>query len=264
MLHKLREQGLKALAKVINPPVNAPSSMKGKVSIVPGAVNYVDTVSGDQGVRPTFLVDPDLNAIGVYEQQSRESIKNGFFSDLFLSLSNKPNMTATEVLERHEEKLLLLGPVIERVMPELLDPLLDLVFDACFRAGIIPDAPPELGNSNISVEYISPLAQAQKAVGVSSIEQVASFVGNLSGIMPEVLDIFDGDEAVKQYADMLGIPPKVLRGELEVEQLRQARQQAQAQEQAQEQASQRVQGAKLLSETSVTGDTALTRIAPAL
>jgi hypothetical protein len=167
-------------------------------------------------------------------------------------------------MERHEEKLLLLGPVIERVMPELLDPLLDLVFDACFRAGIIPEAPPELGDASINVEYISPLAQAQKAVGGSAIEQVAAFTGNLAGIFPEVRDRFDEDEAVKQYADMLGVPPKVIRGDLEVDQIRQERQQAQAQEQAQEQASQSVQGAKLLSETSVSGDTALTRVAQAM
>ena len=54
-------------------------------------------------------------------RDTQNAIKQGFFNDLFLMILSDKNMTATEVARRHEEKLAILGPVIERQNSEMLD-----------------------------------------------------------------------------------------------------------------------------------------------
>jgi hypothetical protein len=163
-------------------------------------------------------------------------------------------------VERHEEKMLQLGPVMERLTDELLDPLIDRTFAILLRSGDLPPPPEELQGVELRVEYLSILAQAQKLVGTSAVERLASFVGNLAGVRPEVLDKVNFDEMVNHYGDMLGVPPKLIRPDDEVASMRQQRaQQQQAAEQAQA-AAQSVQGAKVLSETDTGSDNALTRI----
>jgi hypothetical protein len=96
------------------------------------------------------------------------------------------------------------------------------------------------------------------------VERVASFVGNLAGVVPDVLDKMDFDQMVDEYAGMLGVPPRIIRTDEQVAQLRAGRQQAQQQAQQQQQMMQAAQGAKLLSETDMGTDNALTRAAQSL
>ena len=113
---------------------------------------------------------------------------------------------------------------------------------------------------DLNVEYVSILAQAQKALGVSGIERAISFAGNLAGIQPDIIDKIDFDQAVDEYTAMLGVPPTIVRSDQDVAQMRQARAQAQQQQAAMEQMSAGIQGAKLLSETNVTDPSALTAL----
>jgi hypothetical protein len=203
-----------------------------------------------------------IAVVGAEIREHEARIKTAFFADLWLSLTqgDAGQMTAREVVERHEEKMLQLGPVMERLTDELLDPLIDRAFGILLRNGDLPPPPEELLGMELRVEYLSILAQAQKLVGTSAVERLASFVGNLAGVRPEVLDKVDFDEMVDAYGGMLGVPPQLIRPDEDVAELRQARAQAQAQaEQAQAMAAS-VQGAKVLSETDTGGDNALTRM----
>lgn len=233
MLQTMEEKKLKALNKMVDPPMNAPSSMKDKggVTIVAGGVNYSENTSGNNAVTPTYLVRPDLQDMAYETDRVEKRIKRFFYSDLFLALIGETKtMTATEVAKRLEEKLLMLGPVVERIQQELLEPIVDRVFAIASRLEIIPLAPQELLGKNVKVNYISRLAQAQKVVGISPINEIANFVAGLAQIVPSVVDKFDADECVDQFLDAVGAPPKVIRTDDEVAKMRevQAAQQAQA------------------------------------
>lgn len=154
----------------------------------------------------------------------------------------------------------MLGPVLERLNDELLDPLIDRVFGIMLRQGAIPEPPRALQGQEIRVEYISVMAQAMKMVGLSSVERLLGFVGNLAGANPSVLDKIDGDAAVDAYAEMVGAPPGIVVGADVVTKIRQEREQAAAQAQAMQAMQTGAQGAKLLSETDTGGDNALTRM----
>jgi len=264
MLQKMQEDSLEALDKVVRPPMNAPQSMKhtGGGTIISGGVNYIDVMQGSQGFTPTYQISPDINAMEAKIFNTQTAIKEGLFNDLFLMLaqSSGPQMTATEVVERHEEKMLMIGPVIERIMPELLDPAVDRVYDLMFRKGLIPPPPQELQGMDLQVEYISVLAQAQKLVGLTSIEQLAGYVGNISAVKPEVVDKIDWDASVEEYADMIGAPARLVVPDDAVDEIRDARAEQIAQANAQEATTQAAANAKVLSETDTGTNNALTAL----
>ena len=217
-----------------NPPLQVPTSMKNRdVERLPGGVTYVDVAGGSQGVKTAFEVNLNLNDLLMDIQDVRHRIEGSFYADLFLMLANQTDsrMTATEVAERHEEKLLMLGPVLERLQNELLDPLIELTFDQIIASGIAPPPPEAMQGHDINVELVSMLAQAQRAVGTNSIDRFIGTVGSVAQFKPEVLDKIDGDKLTDIYADSLGIDPRILLAQDKVDALRAQR--AQAQQQAQ-------------------------------
>ena len=218
------------------PPLQAPTSMKSRdVDTLPGGISFVDAATPNGGIRSAFEVSIDLSHLLADIQDVRERIKGGFYADLFLMLANgtNPQMTATEVAERHEEKLLMLGPVLERMHNEILDPLIEMTFSRMVEAGIVPPPPEELQGIELNVEFVSMLAQAQRAVATNSVDRFVGNLGAVAGIKPEVLDKFDADRWADAYADMLGIDPELIVPGDQVALIRQQRAKAaEAQQQA--------------------------------
>ena len=247
---------MKALQKEVDPPMNAPPGMK-NASIVPGAINYIP-VTGGQAFTPAIAVKSNPQGTMVAIQETKEAIKEDLYNDLFKMLAIAGgSMTATEVRERVEEKLILLGPVLERLQSELLTPVVDRTFGIMYRNQRIPEPPEELQGRELKVEYVSLLAQAQKAVGTMSIEQFMRFISASAQMYQEALDIMDIDETAEEYAELLGVPPGMIRGKDERDEIRQFRaQQQQAVLQAQAE-SQRIDDMKKLSEVDLGSDNAL-------
>lgn len=206
-----------------NPPLQVPTSMKNRdVERLPGGITFVDMAGPSQGVKTAFEVRLDLNHLLGDIQDVRQRIDSAFYADLFLMLANQTDakMTATEVAERHEEKMLMLGPVLERLQNELLDPLIEITFDAIVEAGLLPQPPEEMQGHDISVELVSMLAQAQRAIATNSIDRFIGTVGQVAQFKPEVLDKIDGDRLVEVYADSLGVDPTLLMANDKVDALR--------------------------------------------
>lgn len=219
-----------------NPPIQVPVAYKDhQKNRLPGGVFHVDTATPGGGVRTAFEVNLDLGALLADIQDVRGRIDSAFYADLFLMLSqmDRSGVTATEVAERHEEKLLMLGPVLERLHNELLNPLIDITFNYCAEAGILPESPPELEGLDLNVEFISTLAQAQRAVGAASLDRLLGVIGNLAALNPDIVDKVDMDQAVDDYADMYGVSPEIVVPDDRVAEIRAARaKQQQAQQQA--------------------------------
>lgn len=218
------------------PPLQAPTSLKSRdVDTLPGGISFVDAAAPNGGIRSAFEVNIDLSHLLADIQDVRERIKGSFYADLFLMLANgtNPQMTATEVAERHEEKLLMLGPVLERMHNEILDPLIEMTFSRMVEAGIVPPPPDELQGMELNVEFVSMLAQAQRAIATNSVDRFVGNLGAVAGIKPEVLDKFDADRWADAYADMLGIDPELIVPGEQVALIRKQRAEAaQAQQQA--------------------------------
>lgn len=252
-----------ALDKLVDPPLQAPAEMKGRrISIVPGDTSYVDQRGPGTGIAPIYQVNPDFNAILQDIQTTEHRINQAYFVDLFLmftNIENRERVTAEEITRKHEEKLLMLGPMLQRTQHELFDPIIDRTFNIALRADIVPDPPPQLQGQALRVEYISPLFQAQKAIATASIERMAAFVGNLAGAgNPSVIDKFDADQAVDEYADAIGVNPNIILTDEEVEDVRADRARQQQAERAAQAALPAAEAAKKASETDTAGKNLLT------
>lgn len=219
-----------------NPPLQVPGALKNReVERLPGGVNYVDVAGPNASIKTAFEVNLRLDYLLSDIQDVRQRIEGCFYADLFLMLANQTDtrMTATEVAERHEEKLLMLGPVLERLQNELLDPLIEMTFEEVMAAGIAPPLPEELEGHPINVELVSMLAQAQRAIGTNSIDRFVGNMGQVATFKPAVLDKFNADKWVNVYSDSLGIDPQIIVSDEDVAALRQQRaQQQQAAQQA--------------------------------
>jgi hypothetical protein len=248
------KRAAQAIEKMVNPPMTGPSHLRNqKASILPGDITYLDVREGQQGFRPAHEVSARINELEMKQEQVRARIRRAFYEDLFLMMANdaRSNVTAREIEERHQEKLLALGPVLEQLNQDLLDPLIDNAFNIMLMKGLIPPPPEEIAGQDLKVEYISIMAQAQKLVGIAGIERFTGFVGQLAAASPEVLDKIDFDQAVDIYGDMTSVPPGLVRTDEEVEELRASRAESQRQAQAMEQLNQETAALKNLSQTNV-------------
>lgn len=245
------------------PPLQAPTSLKSRdVDTLPGGISFVDAAAPNGGIRSAFEVNIDLSHLLNDIQDVRERIKGGFYADLFLMLANgtNPQMTATEVAERHEEKLLMLGPVLERMHNEILDPLIEMTFSRMVEANIVPPPPDELQGMELNVEFVSMLAQAQRAIATNSVDRFVGNLGAVAGIKPEVLDKFDADRWADAYADMLGIDPELIVPGDQVALIRKQRAEAQAQAQQAAMLNQGADTAQKLGSVDTSQQSALTDV----
>jgi hypothetical protein len=257
-----------AIAKMVDPPLVGPPNLRAaKTSLLPGDVTYVDE-GGKPMLRSIHEVNLRVDHLVMDIQEVQYRIQRAFYEDLFLMLAQSDRLrgqppTAREVEERHEEKLLALGPVLERTNDELLDRIIDRVFNMMDRAGIIPEAPEALDQVRLKVEYTSIMAQAQKLVSVAGQDRFLQSALVLAESFPEVTQKIKGSVVVDTYADMYGVPPDMIRTDEEVAELM-------AQQQQRQQAIEEAQVAKDMSTaaknagtTPMEGDTLLNRAAAA-
>ena len=246
-LQQMQFRKSQAIDYKVHPPVLIPSEMKNMgTQFLPGGVIPYSNAQQAQQIRSAYMVDLDLNSLLVDIQDVRQRINEAFYRDIFMLMVNSTDktMTATEVTERHEEKMLLMGPVLERLNAEMLDPLINIVFNKLVQADLLPPLPEDLQGQQLNVEFISILAQAQKAISTNSVDRMFSVLGNLAGMKPDIVDNVDLDFWPQWYADALGVDPRFIVSGKKVAVIREQRAQAEQQAAAMEQIQGATQAAK--------------------
>lgn len=224
-----------ALDKTVNPPMVGHTALRNqKVSLLPGDITYVDEKEGLKGFRSAHDINFNIQGAEGKQDQVRQRINRSFFVDLFLqlTLSDRRQITAREIDERHDEKLLALGPVLEQLNQDLLDPLIENTYLILNEKRLLPEPPEELQGRELKIEYISTMAQAQKLVSIGSVDRLSSFAFQVSQVDPNARDKINTDELIDVYSDLLGAPPSLIFSDEEVAEIRQKRAQAQSQAQA--------------------------------
>jgi len=252
-----------AIDKTVNPPMVADVQLKNQpASLLPGGTTYVAGMmqTGNAGFAPVYgNWKPGIAEISEDLNEIRQRIKTIFFNDLFQVISQfqtRSNVSATEIDARRSEAMVMLGPVLERIQYELLDPIIERTFAVMVRARVLPPPPPEIAGQNIDIEYISMLLTAQLASATSGIERTLQLAGGLIGADPGVMDNLDLDFAIAKYSTLMNNDPRLIRSPDELKAIRQQRQQqAQAAQQAQqaEKAATMAQAGKTMSEIDVGG-----------
>ena len=227
VLNKMVENSLKAAAKQIDPPLLIPDDgMLAPIRMSPGSINYYRSGSRDR-IEPLNINANNTTTIN-NENQRRDAINKMFHIDQLVVTENR-NMTATEVIQRQEEKMRILGPVLGRLQSELLSPLITRVFNILLRNGLFLQSPDILQQQELKIEFVSPMALAQRGQELQSLMRGLEIFGSLAQTMP-VMDYIDENGLVKNIIDILGLPAKVIKSDAEVEQIRADRAEQEAQQ----------------------------------
>ncbi len=222
LLNKIVKTTIKAAEKVVDPPLQVPDD--GFISpfkTTPGGIMYYKAGRPDR-IEP--LVTKANIGLGIeMENQRREAIDKAFFVDLFLMLAERKNMTAYEVSERIDEKLIILGPMLGRLQAELFEPLITRSLGILLRAGKLPPVPD--GLDAYEIEYVGKLAAALKIIEIRAMTATLQYIAPLANINPAVMDNFDDDRVTRGVSERMGIPGDWLRPFDAVKKLREVRQQ---------------------------------------
>lgn len=244
-----------SIDKLANPPMVADVELKNKpASTLPGGVTFVTKKDG-AGFKPAYEnfrppVQEMMQDIGEIQQR----VKDTFFNDLFLMISSLDTVrTATEIDARREEKLVMLGPVLERLQSEGQDPIIERVFGIMSRRGLFDPPPPEIEGQQIQIEYVSMLAEAQRAAHTTGMERFLAQLGNVGAVRPDILDIPHWDRMLTRYGMVLGNDPSDLKSTEELAAYRAEKAKMQAQQATLTSIPPAADAAKVLSETNVGG-----------
>ena len=246
-LQVMKKDQLLGIEMGVKPPVTVTHDVMnyGGVNMYPGGMTKMS--DANSAVRPLFQVGLDIDHVSAEITLTKDDIKRAYAADLFLMLDNIDNgqMTAREIVERQQEKLQQLGPVVQRLQDEFLNNILERVYNILDRSGIFPPIPDDvletLSGKEMKIEYISPLAQAQKMSGLVNIEQAVSFTLQIAQAWPDAVKVIDPLATVEKYMELLGAPAAMRRSEEEVQQMIQAEQEAMQQAQQEQQAMQMAQ-----------------------
>jgi len=261
-LQVMEVRKLVGLDKMTDPPLQIPDDHTIANSQPGGITRYAKGVGSGDGVRPTYMVNLNLADLRAEISAKEDKINEYFYKNLFLMLEqiDRPNMTATEIVKRHEEKVMALIPTLERLKTEKYDPLIDRTFAIMVRKMMIPQAPQELSDKFLHVDYISTLAQAQKMVETVKSDQLLDHAGRLAALAPTALDNYDFDKEARDYGENLGADPRLIRSDDEVAALREARAKEQNQQKIAQEMAAATAGAKTLSDTKLGQGSALDKV----
>ena len=268
ILHKRKGQ---AIEKKINPPMNAPAHMKNaKLSVLPGEVNYIDPRAENAGgFVPAYQIQFDITELKDDILAHQRRVQRAYHEDTFRLLiddERQQRATAAEIHAKQQEKMLDLGPVLEQLNQDMLDPLIDIIWYIMSQSTLpngepmIPQPPNVIAGQDIKVEYVSIMALAQKANMLGSYDRFAMFVGQLAAVDPSVLDMVNRDKLVFHYAEMCGVATDVTVDEDKVAAIRAQRAKQQQMQQQAAVIQQGADAANKLAGADMEGDNALTRL----
>lgn len=250
LLNSMKADYLAALELKINPPVFLPGAAGDqKISMKPGAVNYTGGNGGES--MPVFLPTQgvSLNEVAQHMQECRAQIDDEFFTSVLYQLAmaaaaqNNPQMTAREVEERSDEKVLVLAPVVSRLYSEFLNAVVIRVLDLALEHGMAPTPPAVLLQTGdgipASIRYLSRLDAKINEIMMRNTLFAAQNVAQLQATaaqVPELGDMLDIRKASRSILFALNVEADVIRTEKQADESLQARQAAQAQAAQQAQA----------------------------
>lgn len=220
MLNLMSKTIIQAAQKQIDPPLLVPDDgFILPIRTNPGGLNFYRAGSRDT-ITP-LNVGANIPIGLQMEEQRRIAIRSAFYVDQLLS-GGAPNMTATEVIQRQEERMRVIGPVLGRLMNEMLRPLIDRTFALMLREEMLQQAPEILQGRDVDIEYVSPLARAQKSSSLNNTMKALEILLPLSQQLP-VGDHVDPDGLVRHVTDALGVPKSVLNSDAQIQQQREER-----------------------------------------
>lgn len=248
---KRKAQGLD---KMINPPIVADIQLEHRpTALMPNGITFV-AGSNNVGAKPLYQIQAPLQEMTEDIREIQLRIRETFHNDLFNMISQLDTVrSAAEIEARREEKLVMLGSVLDRFESEALGPAIKRLYAIMERQEMLPEPPPEIENADIEIQYVSILSTAQSAVAAAPVERWVQLIGNLAAVRPEVLEVPDWSELVRNYGTAIGVHARDMRTREDVAAANEEQQQQLAAQQAGVAGKELVDASQTLSKTDVGG-----------
>jgi hypothetical protein len=252
--HETKRKG-QVLDYAVRPPTLSDITLAGRpTALLPGSNTFVANLANNAGVKPVFQLNPNIQEITADIRDVQIRVNEIFFNDLFKMISQLDTVrSATEIDARREEKLILLGPVLERFGNEALDKAINRVYGIMDRGRLLPPPPPSIHGRQIEIQYISILSTAQSAAGVAPTERFLQVMGGLAPLYPPALDLPNFDQILRNYGRAVGMKANEMNDKDLVLQIRQNKAQQQQAAQTADFAQKAAQAGQNLSKTDVGG-----------
>ena len=223
MLNEMEKTFLKALQKAVDPPLMVPDDgFISPIRTTPGGINYFRAgMTKDDRIVPM----PTPQRVDYAEAKMakvRQSIQQSFYLDM-LELPGPTaedgdvmRFTATEIAARQRDRLSILGPIVARQEIEMLGPMIERTISVLGRGGFLPPPPPALMQNNMKLEYQNPVSVAMRSGELSSVSQLMQFMVPFAQIDPSIIRRFNTGKLAELGAEILRVPPSVLKSEEEI------------------------------------------------
>jgi len=217
--------------KMAEPPMVGHSDLRGKIQAGPAGWTWVDNIERQMPKPLLTGINQTLPFAIEYQERVDRAIKEHFHVNFFLMLYqaafNKVDLTATQVIGMQGEQAAVLGTRVGRLESEAFDQIIDGQFYIEDRAGRMPQVPAileEYSNGKIEIEYLGPLAQAQKRLTKTrQIQAGVQLISEIANIHPGAIDVPDWDAVVIEALDASGFPASCIRDDEEIGRIRQMR-----------------------------------------
>lgn len=261
-LQKTKYDKLLAQEKLHNPPMQEDGSVEGNSNFLPGGKTKTSGTVPNAGVRPAYQINPNLESFIEAINQTKQAIDKHFFTDIFTMLASldRGQMTAREVAAREGERIMLMGPILNQLDEEMLSPVISILFDIMYDNNMIPPPPQELEGQEIKIQYVSVLAQMQRSLGGTAIDNIVGYVAQVAPVNPSIIDTINWDESVRQKANAEGASEKVLNDPSVINSIRQQRAQAESAQNALASGDTAAKIGKTLSETELDKNSSLDKM----
>lgn len=254
--HMVRRRG-QGLDRAMLPPLLVNKSLADNPqALVAGGISYVRSNDLKSGAAPAFMIDPRFQEVSAMLNEGRGSIQETLYNDLFQAIARLQTVrSATEIEALKAERVVLLAPMLEQFERETLRPAIQLAYEKGRASGMIAPPPSsEFTEEDVVINFVGVLAEAQRAVGVASIERYMQIIGNLAPVFPEdVLDVPDIEQMLRSYSRGIGLKPSLNRSPNDTAERRKAREEQRAQQEAAIQGQELIGGAQQLSQTELGG-----------
>jgi Bacteriophage head to tail connecting protein len=222
-------------------------------ALMPRGITYVSGIN-NIGAKPAYQVQPPINEMTMDLREIQSRIKDMFHNPLFNMISQLDTVrTASEIDARKEEKLVLLGPVLQRFENEALDPAIARIFNIALRSKLLPEPPESIANTDIEIQYVSILSAAQRAVGVAPVERLLGVIGNIAAVYPKATTIPNWEELLYNYGRNVGVAASDINSPKKAAELGSAEDKRIAAQEAGAEGLALAKGAQTLSKTEVGG-----------
>jgi len=205
MLNRMRKTFIESSEKSVNPPlIVEDDSVIGQPVTSPNGLIYIRSGAPFPQILNTGA-NVALNAELIAQQQ--QVVRDGFFNDLFQALAQHRNMTATEVVERVEEKIVHLAPAITSLQKEIFSPLIIRTLKLLSDSRHIPPKPLDF---DFDIVYHGRLALAMSNMQTNAMEATLAKWAPYAQVSP-VFENVDWDTSFRTSWLNSGAPADGLR-----------------------------------------------------